>query len=153
MGTRRFGMSLLALFWVGGGIAAALAEAPQPWAGSYRYEHDAGRTVGGSPIIVTYRLDLAPGRGNRDCLLQIEGFQTDETLVCKATGTGDSVVVAFHTYADGRIVNAYGTRLYEVGAPLFELRRDRDRILTQWRGLNPTGAGATPPAGTYFSHG
>jgi hypothetical protein len=147
----RFGLSLLALSGLGALAATAATEAARAWAGSYHYEHDAGRTVGGSPIIVTYRLDIAAGRGNRDCLLRIEGFQTDETIVCKLSGGDDAVAVGFHTFGDGRTVNAYGTRLYDVGAPLFEMRRGEGRLLTQWRGLNPSGAGASPPAGTYFS--
>ncbi|MCJ2036644.1 DUF5991 domain-containing protein [Methylobacterium sp. J-068] len=151
MGLSRFGRSLPALLWLGIGGAAAAPEAPRAWAGSYLYEHDSGRTVGGSPILVSYRLEIAPGRGHRDCLLRIEGFQTDETIVCKASGTDEAVSVAFHTFGDGRTVNAYGTRLYDVGAPLFELRRGAGAVLTQWRGLNPSGAGATPPAGAYFT--
>lgn len=130
--------------------ASAAPEAAGAWAGSYLYEYDGGRTVGGSPILVSYRLDIAPGRGNRDCLLRIEGFQTDETIVCKISGSGDTVAVAFHTFGDGRTVNAYGTRLYEVGAPLFEMHRSAGAVLTQWRGINPSGAGATAPAGTFF---
>ncbi|KQP88408.1 MULTISPECIES: DUF5991 domain-containing protein [unclassified Methylobacterium] len=132
-------------------VASAAEKAPWVWAGSYVYEHDGGRTVGGSPIVVTYRLDIAPGRGNRDCVLRIEGFQTNETIVCKAAGTVDSIMVSFHTFGDGRIVNAYGTRLYDVGTNLFEIRRVGEAVSTQWRALNPSGAGSSAPAGTSFA--
>ncbi|MGU3360514.1 DUF5991 domain-containing protein [Methylobacterium sp. M6A4_1b] len=152
--TRRFGEGPMALACLMAALTAATAaapEAPRAWAGRYLYEHDGGRTVGGSPIVVTYQLDIAPGRGNPDCLLRIEGFQTDETIVCKASGTAESVAVVFHTFGDGRTVNAYGTRLYEVGTDLFEMRRGGDAVLTQWRALNPSGAGSAAPAGTYFT--
>lgn len=147
----RFVLGLFVLLALGSASQALAPNAPTAWAGSYLYEYDGGRTVGGSPIIVTYRLDIAPGRGNRGCMLRVEGFQTDETLVCKLSGTDDSVAVAFHTYGDGRIVNAYGTRLYDVGAPLFEMRRHADAILTRWHSLNPSGAGSAAPAGAYFA--
>ncbi|WP_156653222.1 DUF5991 domain-containing protein [Methylobacterium sp. Leaf111] len=151
--TRRFGLRLMVCTGLVAGLMAASAapEVPGAWAGRYLYEHDGGRTVGGSPIVVTYDLDIAPGRGNRDCLLRIEGFQTDETIVCKASGTDERLSVAFHTFGDGRTVNAYGTRLYEVGTNLFEMRRGGDAVLTQWRALNPSGAGSAAPAGTYFT--
>lgn len=121
----------------------------QPWAGHYAFVHDGGRTAGGSPIVVTYRLDIASGRGNRDCLLRIEGFQTDETIVCKLDGDATSVAVKFHTYGDGRLVNAYGTKLYEIGTTLFALRRTGPVVLTEWQALGPDGV-RRGTAGTAF---
>ncbi|MCJ2081238.1 DUF5991 domain-containing protein [Methylobacterium sp. J-090] len=122
----------------------AVLAAPEParsWAGTYVFEHSAGRTAGGSPIVVAYRLDLVPGRGTRDCLLRVEGFQTNETIVCKLRGDANSVSVDFHTYGDGRIVNAYGTKRYDVGAPLFSMERS-GALVTRWQALTPDGVGA-----------
>ena len=92
-------------------------------------------------MMVTYRLDIAPGHENRDCLLRIEGYQTNETIVCKLAGDGTAVAVTFHTYGDGRLVNAYGTKRYDVGAPLFVLRRTGPALRTEWKALSPDGVG------------
>ena len=119
--------------------ALAVPDRARSWAGTYTYEHSAGRTVGGSGIVVAYRLTVAPGRGNRDCLLQIEGFQTNETIVYKIDGDAAAITVSFHTYGDGRTVNVYGIRVYDVGAPLFGLGRSGASLMTYWKALTPEG--------------
>ena len=139
-GRVRAAMAVSACLFAMSAAFATPASAP-PWAGTYTFAHDAGRTTGGSAIVVVYRLDIVPGQGNRDCLLRIEGFQTNETIVCKLRGDARSVSVDFNTYGDGRIVNAYGTKLYEIGAPLFSLERS-GALVTRWQALTPEGVGA-----------
>ena len=129
--------------------AAVAAPAPSPsWAGTYTFAHHAGRTAAGTPIVVAYRLDIVPKRGNRACLLRIEGFQTDETILCKLRGDARSISVEFHTYGDGRIVNAYGTKLYEIGAPLFSMDQS-GALMTRWQALTPDGVGAGTAAAAF----
>ncbi|USQ96701.1 DUF5991 domain-containing protein [Caulobacter sp. RL271] len=126
-------------------LAAALALASPPstaaWDGVYAYTYDGGRTAGGSPILVTWRLTLKDGA----CLFHAEGFQTLETFDCTATPSAEGLDVRFLRYPPPAAGTRFGVQGYKPGAALFTLSRSNGRLLTRWTGFVPDeGATRTP---------
>lgn len=125
--------------------------APKDWQGRYRYAHAAGRTAGGTGIVVTYELALLPPDVRDGCILTLRGFQTDETLRCRTRREGQDLSVAFHRYGDGGTVNKYGVAVYKPDEPLFTLAKGAGgRLVTRWQGLKPDGEGVAG-SGAFFA--
>ncbi len=140
-------LALLAL----AAVPAVAEGASRSWQGRYRYEHVAGRTAGGTGIVVTYDLALGPPGARGGCLLTMTGFQTDERLLCQTSAGGGDLTVGFHRYPDGRTLNRYGVAVYKPGQPLFTLSKGADgTIVTRWQGLKPDGEGVAE-SGSYFA--
>lgn len=137
-----------------GGSGRTLSEtgAAATWKGGYRYAFDGGRTAGGSPILITYDLAFVPGAARGSCLLMSRGFQSDERIVCHASGDAKTLTIAFHGYEDGRMINRYGVAQYEPGAIPFTLQRldGGGAATTKWEAFRPDlPASAANPA-VYF---
>jgi len=125
-------------------VGCASPALSESWAGRYVYEHDAGRTVGGTGIVTTYVLTLSRGR----CRLRASGFQTDETIVCTPKVGRGEIDILFRSYDDGRTVNRYGVPVYLPLEPLVSLRRADGRLITRWRRYSPEDE--YPAPGRYF---
>jgi hypothetical protein len=70
----------------------------------------------------------------------VQGFQTNESLVCDVSGTHEQIAVSFRTYQNGRTQNEYGVAVYQPGQVLFTLRRAADgALVTTWGALRPDG--------------
>lgn len=121
------------------------------WYGSYVFDGAAGQTVGGSPITYHYTLVLGREQTEPKCTLHLEGYQQDEMLRCTVLGDRKDLGVAFGSYANGSLVNAYGVRVFAPGVVLFRLTRtgtgDHVRIMTSWLALHPDGVAET---GVFF---
>lgn len=124
-------------------LALALLAGPAPgWDGVYSYTQDGGRTAGGSPIQVTWRLTLK----GEACEFHGEGFQTLETFQCTAHATPQGLEVRFLRYPPPATGNRFGVEVYKPGAPLFTLSRMQGRVLTRWTGFVPDEGVARSPA-------
>jgi hypothetical protein len=86
-----------------------------------------------------YRLVIDDGKAG-SAQLKMQGFQTDQTIVCDVEPTDDRIVVKFRSYANGKAVNEFGVAEYRPGDPLLTLARSRDSqkgsITTEWQGLS-----------------
>lgn len=121
------------------------------WSGGYTYTYDGGRTAGGSAILVEYRLGIAADPKGKACRLDIEGFQTNQTLLCRLSGSESDATVRFESYGDGSTVNAHGVKEYEVGEGLIALRRTSDgRIVTDWLKISPDDTDKFEQPGVFF---
>ena len=130
---------------------AAQEGAPKDWQGRYRYAHSAGRTAGGTGIVVTYDLVLLPPDLKNGCVLTLRGFQTDETIRCRTRRDGPGLAVAFDRYGDGKTVNKYGVAVYKPDQSLFTLAKEAGGpLITRWQGLKPDGEGVAG-SGAYFA--
>ncbi|MDG2530720.1 DUF5991 domain-containing protein [Caulobacter endophyticus] len=130
------------------GVLALMLSASAPagdWNGVYSYTHDGGRTAGGSPILVTWRLELK-GAG---CRFHGEGFQTQETFRCSTHATPEGLEVRFLAYPPPSAGNRFGVEVYKPGAPLFTLSKLQGRVLTRWTGFVPDEGVVRSPA-PYF---
>jgi hypothetical protein len=104
------------------------------WAGVFDYQQNAGQNVPGQAIIVDYRLNLGTA-AKPQCTLAMEGYQTDETIICTAFATGNGLAVLFKSYEDGSVLNKYGVAEYKPGGVLFTLFRSGPSIKTMWGDL------------------
>lgn len=125
------------------GLASAVLAA-QPWDGTYVYEQALGPGAGGTQNFVTHTLTVT---GPEGCRLVAEGFQTDETIRCKAMPDGDRLLVSFVSFASGKVENKYGVKLYSPGQPLFAIARAPNGLVTTWQAYaEAVGDGATGSA-------
>lgn len=121
------------------------------WSGGYTYTYDGGRTAGGSPILVEYRLGIAADPKGKACRLDIEGFQTNQTLLCRLSGSESDATVRFESYGDGSTVNVHGVKEYEVGEGLIALSRTADgRVVTEWLKISPDDTEKFERPGVFF---
>jgi hypothetical protein len=122
-----------------------------PWYGSYVFDGAAGHTVGGSPIAYHYSLMLRRAPAGPTCALHLEGYQQDEMLRCTVHGDRNVLAVAFASYANGALANAYGVRVFQPDALLFRLTRpgsaESAGVMTAWLALHPDGVAET---GAFF---
>lgn len=136
---------MVAFVLIGALAAAALASAPGDWDGVYSYTHDGGRTAGGSPILVTWRLTLKGGI----CEVRGEGFQTREAFACAAHVSPRGLDVRFLRYPPPGSSDRFGVETHKPGVLLFTLSRTHGRVLTQWTGFVPDEGVERSPA-PYF---
>lgn len=125
--------------------ATAIAAAPSPWQGRYVYEESAGRTAGGSPILVTWTLTIDAKGG---CRIVAQGFQTNSDLRCTAHIDHDRLRVDWLSHADGGQQNQYGVVTHKPGDHLFTLTRSGGAIETRWGTLTTNIENKRP--GRYF---
>ena len=127
---------------LGLGLAAgSVALAAQPWDGTYVYEQSLGPGAGGVQNFVTHTLTI---NGPQSCRLVAQGFQTDDTIRCKAMPDGDRLLVSFVSFGDGKIENKYGTKLYSVDQPLFAIAQGPNGLVTTWQGYSKAAVEGAP---------
>ncbi|AMD93240.1 DUF5991 domain-containing protein [Desulfomicrobium orale] len=109
------------------------------WSGVYQWEEAGGPRVNGLHSTVTYTLTVEPRDGALAAVLDATGFQTYESMLCEVVGDEDSLAVFFRSYADGKMENSYGVKIYDAGECLFTLKRaghgSQDSLLTYWGSL------------------
>ncbi|MET0337939.1 MAG: DUF5991 domain-containing protein [Caulobacter sp.] len=115
------------------------------WNGSYTYTHDGGRTAGGSPILVTWRLTLKDGA----CAFAGEGFQTKEAFNCTLNPSPQGLEVRFLSYPPPSTGDRFGVEVYKPGTSLFVLSKAGGKLLTRWTGFVPD-EGVTRSPAAYF---
>lgn len=144
--TYRFLIVLIFIGLLTGSTAGGLAygQAVSGWAGSFFYEaldgYDGGGTAAtGNPIVLDMTLDIDP---HGACTLEVDGFQTAETLNCKAVArTGDlGVDIQFARFPPGAIeTSGFFDTSYDPGALLFSLlpAASGHGVLTRWGAIKP----------------
>ncbi len=151
-------LAMLVLLPVGCSDPAAPTRAADAggWCGTYLFDGATGHTAGGSPITYHYTLSVRPAGHPAGCTLRLEGFQQDETLRCAADGGPHTLTVAFRSYANGAVTNAYGVQVYRPGEVLFTLDRaphgTQPALRTTWHALHPDGLAGTGPFFRQESH-
>ena len=101
----------------------------QDWVGTYDYEE----IIPGASVGINHSLQIINIGGNFTALLQSEGYQTDQTLVCDLELDDQSLLVRFISYPDGTTQNIYGVEIYKPGEVLLALRQDdAGGLLTDW---------------------
>ena len=142
-------LRLFGLVFVGSLCANAMAGT---WDGRYVFTDHIGHTAGGSPMSVEYVVTVTPAVA-RPCFIRMEGFQTDEELLCTARENGNKLVLDFKSYADGSVKNIHGVGVYPVGAPLLTLEwlenKSGRTLRTTWQNLGALDGKPKQP-GVYF---
>lgn len=125
--------------------AATIAATPAPWTGKYVFEEEIGPNLSKTMVnFITHELTLTA----TDCRLKAQGYQTDEEIRCTAQPRGANLELRFKSYGDGRTVNKYGTRIYEVGEPLLTLSRPAGKLTTRFQSYSVVDRFKKP--GVYF---
>lgn len=120
------------------------------WQGVYVYEASGDKTRGGSAILVDYTLTVRSSGETPSAILELEGFQTDETIYCDTSEAPGMLDVRFKSYANGEIANKYGVKVYQPGEVLFVLERPpTGGLLTDWKALTLSDLKPRKP-GRYF---
>lgn len=76
-------------------LAASPASAAPSWSGRYVYEEYAGRTAGGTAIVVTHELQLWKSKKGWEGKLESNGYQTFIDLICRGEVKGNKFTVKF----------------------------------------------------------
>ncbi|MDB5487527.1 MAG: hypothetical protein JWQ58_1242 [Reyranella sp.] len=113
------------------------------WDGTYVYEQSLGRGAGGVENFVTHTLKIG---GPEGCRLVAQGYQTDDTIRCKAMPDGDRLLVSFVSFGSGKVENKYGVKLYSVDQPLFAIVRTAQGFDTTWQGYSKAAVEGAPSA-------
>ncbi len=107
------------------------------------YEQSLGRGAGGVENFVTHTLAIG---GPEGCRLVAQGFQTDDTIRCKAMPDGDRLLVSFVSFGSGKVENKYGVKLYSVDQPLFAIAKTSSGLDTTWQGYSKAAVEGAPSA-------
>lgn len=138
---KQLSLAALAALSLAGGAAAA----PAPWVGHYVFEEEVGPNLSKTIVqFITHELTLTA----TDCRIKAQGLQTDEEIRCTAQPRGSGLELRFKSYGDGRTVNKYGTKIYEVGAPLLTLSKPGGKLVTRFQGYRVSLKTRAP--GAYF---
>ncbi len=115
------------------------------WTGSYLYEDELGVSVAGTSMIVDYQLTI----GVSVCLLEINGYQTEEHILCFSRISRNGLDVQFKSYSDDGMTSILAVEKIGVGEVLFRLYKNGKDLRTIWAGLKP--GGVQGESGVYFS--
>lgn len=124
-----------ALFCVFVMLYVAGCQSEDVWKGSYLYEDELGVNAPGTPMIVDYQLTV----GASVCLLDINGYQTEEHILCSSSISSNRLDVQFQSYSDGGMTNIFGVERFGVGEVLFRFEKNGKVLRTTWEGLKPDG--------------
>jgi hypothetical protein len=126
---RSYGRVLLTAFALFLFVAAARAQSP--WAGSYTYEENGGRTAGGTGIFITHELNVLDGGDGLTATIQANGYQTSKDLMCIAKAEGTKLMIYIEGYGENNVFESYSK-----GDLLLTLERKKikgkDVIVTYW---------------------
>ena len=114
-----------------------------PWHGKYIYETSAGNNAADAPVIFEYTLKYSANK----CEVQIEGYQTSESIICIANENNNELLISFISYNNGSTKNIYDVEVYPAGSNLFTLI-NKNGLKTKWDNLTPDGVEAK--TGEYF---
>lgn len=103
----------------------------------------AGNNAADDAVIVEYTLKYSANK----CEIEIEGYQTSESIICSAKENSNELSVSFKSYANGSTKNIYDVEVYPAGSTLFRLI-NKDGLKTKWEELTPDGIEAK--TGKYF---
>lgn len=118
---------------------ASRAEAvPDRWVGSYSYRYAMGHAVGQPAPAWVFDLTI---RADGSCELTWQGYEKDEDILCKASGSEGDLEIYYASSVDGDISNSSQFPAYRLGEKLMELKLigESGKIRTKWLALNKGG--------------
>lgn len=141
-------MKILSLLSVILFVSFSLA-ASTSWKGTYLYTDNAGKNAAQDSVLTSYEIKVEEDAKSISALIEIEGYQTSEKI--KATGKiqGDSLVLSFKSYQDGKTTNIYDVAVYPVGSELFRITKEKEgKYSAEWKSIQPD-SGAKKSSLTY----
>lgn len=115
----------------GRGFAGVL---PERWVGSYSYQYVMGHRKGELAPSWTFDLTI---KADGSCELIWEGFQTDDRISCRASGSDRDVKIYFTKLLSDETSDSSGRKTYRAGTLLMQLRRGPGgKLETKWGALD-----------------
>src|SRR3978361_566013 len=111
----KFAAGILIVASLFAGASAQTRSFLDQWKGSYVYEHSSGKSKSGTGIVVTYKVEVRPANNDAPAIVSIEGYQTDETIICNVEASESAISFFFKSYEDGGVKNAFGVARYMPG--------------------------------------
>src|SRR5688572_18715995 len=81
--------------------------AQSSWVGPYVYEENGGRTAGGTAIFITHELNVMDGGDGLTAVIQANGYQTSNDLMCTAKADGTKLMIYFESYGENNVFESY----------------------------------------------
>ncbi|MEO6588055.1 MAG: DUF5991 domain-containing protein [Pyrinomonadaceae bacterium] len=117
-------------------LFSIFTNAQATWIGSYEFDEDGGKTVGGSAIFITHELEIKQTGDGILATIQSSGYQTSTNLVGTVKTEGDKLMIYFDSYGENNMFEKY-----EQGDLLFTLEKKmtkgKTEILTFWNKFEP----------------
>jgi hypothetical protein len=128
---------------------SAAAFAQSEWIGSYVFEENVGKTVGGTPILAVHQIDVSEGDDGLIANISSTGYQTSASLICSARVVGPKLEIRFLSYGEDNLFEPY-----EEGDLLLTLEaknvKNKPVLLTTWGKFTPLRESSKKPAQVYF---
>lgn len=129
--TARFLFGLLAALAI---PPTAKSETDLTWQETYDYTEFSGYNAAGEGVTITYELKIKT-TPSPSCILTMEGYQTDETIICNAISKNNKLEIHFKNYPNGSVINKYGVAEYKPNTLLVTLRQSPQGLITIWGDL------------------
>lgn len=125
------------LLMTAAGVSRAGA-VPDRWVGSYSYQYVMGHAAGQPAPAWVFNLMIKADGG---CELTWQGYQKDDDILCKASGSEDALRIYYASFAGGDVFNSAGFQVYKPDEKLMELEtiKGSGKIFTKWWALNKGG--------------
>lgn len=111
--------------------AAAFSQSVDKWTGTYTFDEDGGKNVGGTTIFVSHELTVLETDDGLIATVKSNGYQTSIDLNCKAIVQGSKLLLYFESYGEDNIFENY-----KPGDLLFTLEKrmlkGKASLLTFW---------------------
>lgn len=117
-------------------IFCVLVNGQTNWIGSYEFDEDGGKTVGGTRIFISHQIEIKKTDDGLLATIQSNGYQTSIDLVGTVKADGDKLMICFDSYGENNMFENY-----EQGDLLLTLERittkEKTEILTYWSKFQP----------------
>ena len=117
-------------------IFCSFVQAQTSWLGTYEFDEDGGKTVGGTKIFISHQLEIKQTDDGLLATIQSNGYQTSIDLVGTVKTEGDKLMIYFDSYGENNMFENY-----EQGDLLLTLEKktvkDKTEILTYWNKFQP----------------
>lgn len=117
-------------------VCAVAGFAQSDWVGTYSFDEDGGKNVGGTTIFISHELVVMETDDGLRATLQSNGYQTSKDLNCIARVNGSKLEILFDSYGES---NAFET--YSPGDLLLTLEKravkGKTELLTWWGKFTP----------------
>jgi hypothetical protein len=102
------------------------------WIGEYKYNEKSTEALAGYNMIMMWNLNIYKENNDYYAKIEINGQQTFMVIKAKIDGDDDQIRFCFDKEVDG-----FGFDEFKEGDVLFQLKRDKSNLVTNWNKLTP----------------
>ena len=117
-------------------VLCSFVQAQTSWLGTYEFDEDGGKTVGGTKIFISHQIEIKQTDDGMLATIQSNGYQTSIDLVGTVKTVGGKLMIYFDSYGENNMFENY-----EQGDLLLTLEKKtvkgKTEILTYWNKFQP----------------